>query len=75
MKKVLRNSMVSTWIVRLIVAFVASQITGFGMDYLLAGYFIVIFLFEFAVRLFLSLMGIVIIVILALTLFVSLLTI
>jgi len=75
MKKILRNSMVSTWVVRLIIAFIASQITGFGMGYLLAGYFIVIFIFEFAIRLLLSLIGVVFIVILALTLFVGLLTI
>ena len=75
MKKILRNRMVSTWIIRFSIAFVVSQITGLGMGYLLAGYFIVIFLFDFAIRLLLSIMGIVIIVILGIALFVGLLTI
>jgi len=75
MKKILRNSMVSTWVKRLIIAFIASQITGLGMGYLLAGYFVALFLFDFAIRLLLSLMGVVIMVILTLILFIGILTI
>jgi hypothetical protein len=74
MKKIF-NRTVITWVIRLIVAFIASQITGMGIAYCLAGYFAAIFLFDIALRLLLSLIGVVFMLILVLTLFAGLLTI
>ncbi len=74
MKRILRNKALKTWAIRLAIAFVASQITGMGMGYCLAGYFLCLFLFDFAARLFCSLIGMALTIVLALALFIGFLT-
>ena len=75
MKRILENRIVRIWSVRLLIAFIVSHFTETGVIYCLAGYFVVLFLFDFAVKLLLPLTGIVIMVVLALTVFIGLLTI
>ena len=75
MKRILGNRIIRIWIARVAIAFIASQLTGMGFTYCLAGYFVVLFSFDLAVKLLLSLTGIVIMVVLALTVFIGLLTI
>lgn len=74
MKKILFNSMLRAWALRLLIAFTASQITGLGIGYCFAGYFVLMFLSQFLVRLVLSFAGLVLMVILLLIFFIGLLT-
>lgn len=60
--------------IRLAVVFVASQVTGLEIGYCLAGYFVSMFLLQFFLRLFLSLIGLVFMVMLLLILFIGILT-
>nr|WP_321355653.1 hypothetical protein [uncultured Draconibacterium sp.] len=75
MKRILGNRIIRIWIVRVAIAFIASQLTGMGFTYCLVGYFVVLFLFDIASRLLLSLIGIVVMIVLALSLFLGLLII
>ncbi len=74
MKKILKSRFVKVWFVRLLLAFIASQITGLGIGYCLAGYFVATFLFDFAIRFLLSLLGMILMVVLTLSFFIGLLT-
>ncbi len=74
MNAIFKNRTLKVWAVRLIMAFVVSQITGLSMDYCLAGYFVGLFLFDFTVNLLLSFIGGALIVASSLALFFKLLT-
>ncbi len=74
MKKLLYNRMLRVWETRLLIVFTASQVTGLGIWYCLAGYIVMMFLFQFLLRLILSFAGLVLMVMLLLTFFIGLLT-
>lgn len=74
MNKILYNRMLRIWAIRLFIVFTASQITGLGVWYCFAGYFLLMFLFEFFVRLVFSFAGLLLMMMLLLTFFIGLLT-
>jgi hypothetical protein len=74
MKKLLYNRMLRVWGTRLLIVFIASQVTGLGIGYCFAGYFVLMFLSQFFVRLLLSFVGLALMVVLLLTFFIGLLT-
>jgi hypothetical protein len=74
MKKIFYNRRLRVWGIRFAIVFIASQITGLGIGYCFAGYFVLMFLSQFFVRLFLSFVGLALMVVLLLTFFIGLLT-
>lgn len=74
MKKILYNKMLRIWAIRLFIIFTASLATGLGIGYCFAGYFVLMFLSQFFIRLFLSFVGLALMVVLLLTFFIGLLT-
>jgi len=74
MKKILYNRMLRIWAIRLFIVFTASHATGLGIGYCFAGYFVLMFLSQFFVRLFLSFVGLALMLMLLLIFFIGLLT-
>ncbi len=75
MSKITGNKTAIKWILRLIIVFSISQITGLGIGYCLAGYFLSMFLFDFAIRIFSAFTGILLMLILMFILFIGILSI
>ncbi|SHJ96091.1 hypothetical protein SAMN05444280_14312 [Tangfeifania diversioriginum] len=74
MKKILNNKTLRVWAIRLLIVVTASQVTGLGIGYCFAGYFVLMFLFQFFVRLLFTFAGLALMVLFLLTFFIGLLT-